>query len=86
MTVGFGLYFLPTIVAVVAQRRNAPMVAIVNTLLGWSFVGWIVALVMAAARDPEPQVIYVDRAAPYTPITYEDATYRKIPGTNIQPR
>ena len=86
MTVGLGLYFLPTIVAVVAQRRNAPMVAIVNTLLGWSFVGWIVALVMAAARDPEPHVIYVDRTAPYAPITYEDATYRKIPGTKIQPR
>ena len=75
MTCVIGLYFLPTIVAVVAHRRNAVLIAIVNTLLGWSFVGWIVALVMAVAREPEPQVILVERP-----------TARKAPGSSIQPR
>jgi hypothetical protein len=86
MTVVIGMYFLPTIVAVVARRRNAVLVAIVNTLLGWSVVGWVVALVMAATKEPEPRVVLINQAPPYAPITYEDATYRNVPGSSIQPR
>ena len=86
MTCIIGMYFLPTIVAVVAHRRNAVLVAIVNTLLGWSFVGWIVALVMAVTRDPQPQVVLINQAPPPTPVTYDDATYRSVPGSSIRPR
>jgi hypothetical protein len=86
MTCLLGTYFLPTIIAVVARRRNAVLVAIVNTLLGWSFVGWIVALVMAVTREPEPQIVLVNQASAPTPVTYDDVSYRSIPGSNIRPR
>lgn len=80
------MYFLPTIIAVVARRRNAVLVAIVNTMLGWSFVGWIVALVMAIARDPQPHIVVINQSPRPTPVTYEDATYRNLPGSSIRPR
>jgi hypothetical protein len=48
-------YFIPTIV--VLARRNAPSggsVVVVNVFLGWTVVGWVVALAMAV-RSPVPE-------------------------------
>jgi hypothetical protein len=42
-----GLYFLPTIVAVVRKVTNQGSVAVINCFLGWTLVGWAVALAMA---------------------------------------
>lgn len=42
------LYWTPTIVAGVRHVRNLGQVAILNFFLGWTLVGWVVALVMAA--------------------------------------
>ena len=43
------LYWTPTIVGA-ARNANPGPVAVVNGLLGWTGVGWIVALAMAAGR------------------------------------
>ena len=43
------LYFTPTIVAAIRHHQVAS-VAIVNLVFGWTFIGWVVALVMAV-RD-----------------------------------
>ena len=40
----FGIYFLPSLIALI-RRHNLPAVAALNVLLGWTFVGWVVALV-----------------------------------------
>jgi hypothetical protein len=40
-------YFLPTIVAVARKVTNQGSVAVINIFLGWSLVGWVVALAMA---------------------------------------
>jgi hypothetical protein len=40
-------YFVPTIVAA-ARSREILGVLLVNLILGWTFVGWLVALYMAA--------------------------------------
>lgn len=45
------LYFVPTIVAAIRGHQLAS-VAVVNILLGWTFVGWVVALVMAVRDKP----------------------------------
>jgi len=45
--VGIGLYFLPTIVAVARKVTNQGSVLVINFFLGWTFVGWVVALAMA---------------------------------------
>jgi len=50
-----GVYVLPTLVA---ARRNMPHVAsiaVVNLLLGFTYVGWVVALAMAVAGKRHDQ-------------------------------
>jgi ribosomal protein S27E len=44
-------YFLPTLIAGRRGIPNAGSVAVVNIFLGWTCLGWIVALAMAAAGD-----------------------------------
>lgn len=49
------IYFLPTILAF---RRRVPSpwsVAVLNVFLGWTLIGWVVALAMAA-RTVKPSV------------------------------
>jgi hypothetical protein len=48
---GFCLYFLPTIVAIARHKTNLPAILLLNLLLGWSVIGWIVALVWALSAD-----------------------------------
>ena len=47
-----GVYFVPTIVARVRRVPNTGSVLVVNVFLGWTLVGWVVALAMAARSRP----------------------------------
>lgn len=50
-------YFVPTIVAIARRgAANTGSVIVVNFLLGWTVIGWIVALAMAC-RSHRPTVI-----------------------------
>jgi hypothetical protein len=40
-------YMLPWAIAATRGKSNSLAVALVNFLLGWTFIGWVVALVMA---------------------------------------
>jgi hypothetical protein len=42
------LYFLPSMVAAMRRHHMLGPVTIVNLFLGWTLVGWVVALAMAA--------------------------------------
>ena len=42
-----GLYFLPSIVATGRQTPHWLTVFLLNLFLGWSVIGWVVAMVMA---------------------------------------
>jgi hypothetical protein len=45
--VGVCLYFLPTIIAVARKVRNQGSIVVINFFLGWTLIGWVVALAMA---------------------------------------
>ena len=45
------LYFIPSIVATAGDRKNVNAIFILNLLLGWTIIGWIVALVWACIVD-----------------------------------
>jgi Superinfection immunity protein len=47
-------YFIPTIVAMVRHVPNKGSVIVINVFLGWTIVGWVVALAMAVRTRPEP--------------------------------
>ena len=46
-----GPYFLPTIIACCRGKKNSAAIFLLNLLLGWTFIGWVVALVWAACKD-----------------------------------
>ena len=48
---GFILYFLPSIVAFARSKRDAVSIFVLNLLLGWTAVGWVIALVWALKQD-----------------------------------
>ncbi len=56
---GFGsfLYFLPFLVALARGKRDALGIFLLNFFLGWTVIGWVVALIWAAKQD----VVYVVR-------------------------
>ncbi len=48
---GFVFYFLPSIIALARSKRNLLSIFLLNLLLGWTFIGWVVALVWAVKVD-----------------------------------
>ena len=53
---GFVMYFLPTLIAVVREKRDKLAIFLLNFFLGWSVIGWVIALVWALKSD---QVVYL---------------------------
>jgi hypothetical protein len=47
----FVMYFLPSIIAFAKSKRDALAIFLLNFFLGWSVIGWVVALVWAAKND-----------------------------------
>ena len=48
---GFVMYFLPSIVALARSKRDLLGIFLLNLFLGWSVIGWVVALVWAVKAD-----------------------------------
>ncbi len=55
------VYFVPSVVA--KGKRNWQAIFVLNLFAGWTFVGWIVALVWACTKDtikdrpgPDPHI------------------------------
>ena len=46
------VYFLPTFVAVARKKVNEGAIFVLNLFLGWSLIGWVIALVWALS-SPE---------------------------------
>ena len=53
---GFVMYFLPSLIALARDKRDKLSIFLLNFFLGWSVIGWVVALVWALKTD---QVMYV---------------------------
>ena len=48
---GFVLYFLPSIIAIARSKRDTTSIVLLNFFLGWTAIGWVIALVWAAKQD-----------------------------------
>ncbi|PYV85592.1 MAG: superinfection immunity protein [Acidobacteria bacterium] len=48
---GFILYFLPAIIAYGRSKRDAGAILVLNFFLGWTAIGWVIALVWALRHD-----------------------------------
>ena len=49
------LYFVPWIVAARRRHPNTQAIAVLNVLAGWTFLGWVVAIVWASTAIQPPQ-------------------------------
>ncbi len=47
------LYMLPAIIAFNRRHRNRIAIVVLNILLGWTFLGWVAALVWSFTADIE---------------------------------
>jgi Superinfection immunity protein/zinc-ribbon domain len=57
--VGLFLYFVPTFVG--KDKHNAGAIFALNLFLGWTLVGWVVALVWAISKDSPPAPVIVNQ-------------------------
>ncbi|MGA7424200.1 MAG: superinfection immunity protein, partial [Candidatus Sulfotelmatobacter sp.] len=48
---GFVMYFLPSILAFARSKRDTTAIVLLNFFLGWTMIGWVVALVWAVKTD-----------------------------------
>lgn len=65
------VYFLPANIAIIRKNPAAPGIFILNFVFGWTFLGWIVALIWALnGRTP---------AAVTVTINTGDSTYTSRP-------
>jgi hypothetical protein len=60
MSIGFilllALYFVPSFVAMGRQHHNRGAILLTNVLLGWTFLGWVAALIWSVtAVQQSPQ-------------------------------
>jgi hypothetical protein len=44
-------YFAPAIVAFARSKNNAVAILVLNFLLGWTLLGWVISLVWALTKD-----------------------------------
>lgn len=57
--ISFIAYWIPTIVALTRGVPNKGSVIVINLFLGWTIIGWVVALAMAVRSHPAPpQYLY----------------------------
>ena len=68
------LYFLPVIVASSREHHHVAPIFVLNLLLGWTLVGWVVSLVWAVmpvpVREGKPgQEVRVEPTPDATPTT-----------------
>jgi hypothetical protein len=48
---GFVFYFLPSILAFARNKRDTTSILLLNFFLGWTAIGWVIALVWALKQD-----------------------------------
>lgn len=54
LAVAILLYFLPAIIG--RDKRDAAGIFLLNLFLGWTVIGWVIALIWAVSAEPYPRV------------------------------
>jgi hypothetical protein len=60
-------YFLPTILGMLRHKRNSLAIFALNLLLGWTLIGWIIALVWGLTADAPASQVVVNNVSPVIP-------------------
>ncbi len=49
--IGLAFYLLPTIIVVIRKKPNALKIVLINIFLGWTFIGWVIAIIQSLQKD-----------------------------------
>lgn len=52
------IYILPTIIAEIKEKENIMSIFILNFLLGWTIIGWIIALIWAFMVENKTMYVF----------------------------
>jgi hypothetical protein len=75
-------YFLPTIIAIVRKKYNIGAILVLNFFLGWTFIGWIVALIWAVSSEPRPQQVIINN---HLPVDHSRPSEQRVTPVMIRP-
>ena len=58
-----GIYLIPTIIAICRRAYYSVAAITINILLGWTFLGWVIALILSLLNKPDkaPQQIVINQ-------------------------
>lgn len=57
LIVALNIYFLPSIVATKRKHNNRLAINILNVFAGWTFVGWVIALIWACMNPVKMTIV-----------------------------
>jgi Superinfection immunity protein len=80
VVVALPLYFLPVIIAYLRPAPDRASVVIVSILLGWTYVGWVIALALAV-RDRRPAIMVLTQPGSTHPRTVAN----RVPAPREEP-
>ena len=49
--IGLVFYFVPTSIAFFTHKRNTLSIFLLNFFLGWTFIGWVIALIWSCSVE-----------------------------------
>jgi hypothetical protein len=55
VTTALVFYFLPTVIALLRGKKNSGAIFVLNLFLGWTFIGWVIALTWSLTHENRPQ-------------------------------
>lgn len=61
------VYFLPTIAAYNREKVNTQAIFVLNLFLGWTLLGWVIALVWAVTEEEKDKGVAAWRSASSPP-------------------
>ncbi len=65
LLVMFAMYWLPTIIGMARGLPSVLGLAAFNFFLGWTGIGWVMALLWALAARPAERVVIIEGRARY---------------------
>lgn len=83
---GLPLYFLPSIIAGTRHHPNITSIVLLNIFLGWTFLGWIGALIWAfsSGAKSNPAVIVNNSSQSYSQAEKPDFSHQTQPAGSVK--
>ena len=82
LTVSLVLYFIPAGIAAIRKHNQTMAIFLVNLLLGWTVLGWVIALIWAFVNSLGSQQVIVNNQSPIAQPTI--ATPSPVPAMRLE--